>query len=210
MDYEPIPLPFAHEMRTLTSNQSRSQRFFASYYWLILKNLIGWPLILASFVAGPLVPGPGGIVLFLIGFALVTLPGKRKLTARVLRGKRIRLQNRSLILAVIAVALIVPGLVLLLGIQTRWLPPVLSDSPARAAGSYFAGVLLTGLAACVAVLIANLLLRVMPPIRRSVRPWLRRHRIRLLPPRWRHRLAHEPGSGPFRLKDEILAYLKRP
>jgi hypothetical protein len=207
---DPIPLLFPHAMKTPTSHQSRSQRFFASYYWLILKNVIGWPLIFASFVAGPLVPGPGGIVLFLIGFALVTFPGKRKLTARVLRGRRIRLQNRSVILAIIAVALVVPGIVLLLGIQTQWLPNGLSDSPARAAGSYFAGVLLMGLVACLAVLIANLLLRVMPPIRRRVRPWLRRHRVRLLPPRWRHRLPHEPGSGPFRLKDEILAYLKRP
>lgn len=194
---------------SLTSSQSRSHRFFAGYYWLILKNLIGWPLILASLVAGPLVPGPGGIVLFLIGFALVTFPGKRKLTARVLRGRRIRLQNRPLILAMGGVALVVPGFVLLLGIQTRWLPEGLSDSPARAAGSYLAGVLLTGLAAGAAVLMLNLLLRVMPRIRRRVRPWLRSHHIRLLPPRRRHRLPHEPGSGPFRLKDEILAYLKR-
>ena len=42
--------------------------------------------ILLSFVAGPLVPGPGGIPLFLIGFTLISFPGKRRLTARVLRG----------------------------------------------------------------------------------------------------------------------------
>lgn len=190
--------------------ESRAQRFFAGYSWLILKNLIGWPLILTSFVAGPLVPGPGGIVLFLIGFALVTFPGKRKLTARVLRGRRIRLRGRSLMLAIVGLALIVPALVLMLEVHhLQWLPSGFSDSPSRGLASYLAGVVVTGLAACGAVLLLNLLLRAMPPIRRRVRPWLRRHRIHLLPPRRRHRLPHEHGSGPFHLKDEILSFLKR-
>jgi hypothetical protein len=56
----------------------------ASYAAFVLKNVLGWFLILLSFVLGP-VPGPGGIVVFLIGFALVWFPGKRRLTARVLR-----------------------------------------------------------------------------------------------------------------------------
>jgi hypothetical protein len=55
----------------------------------------------------------------------------------------------------------------------------------------------------------NLLLRVVSRARRKFRPWLRRHRIRLLPPRWRTRHLHEAGSGPFRLKDEILKYTRR-
>ena len=55
--------------------------------WFIAKNVLGWVLILAAFVLGPLVPGPGGIPLFLIGFAMITFPGKRRLTARVLRGR---------------------------------------------------------------------------------------------------------------------------
>jgi len=33
-------------------------------------------------VMGPLVPGPGGLPLFLIGFGLITFPGKRRITAR--------------------------------------------------------------------------------------------------------------------------------
>lgn len=189
--------------------QSQSQRFFASYFWLILKNLIGWTLILLSLVAGPLIPGPGGIPLFLIGFALVTFPGKRKLTARVLRGRRIRLRGRWLMLAVLGLALVIPGLVLSLGMRMQWLPTRLSNSPFGTVASYLAGIALTGLLAYGGFFIVNLLLRVMPPIRRRVRPWLRKHRIRLLPPRRRHRLPHEPGHGPFRLKDEILGYLKR-
>src|SRR4051794_39837583 len=55
--------------------------------WFTAKNVIGWGLILAAFVLGPLVPGPGGIPLFLVGFAMITFPGKRRLTARVLRGR---------------------------------------------------------------------------------------------------------------------------
>jgi hypothetical protein len=55
----------------------------------------------------------------------------------------------------------------------------------------------------------NLLLRIIATSRRKVRPWLRRHRIRLLPPRWRRRHRHEPGIGPLRLKDEILKFGKR-
>src|SRR5512135_3369527 len=73
---------------------SRRERFFASTTWLILKNGIGWILILASLLIGPLVPGPGGIPLFLIGFALISFPGKRRVLARVLRGRPIRFETR--------------------------------------------------------------------------------------------------------------------
>ena len=59
------------------------------YALFILKNILGWVFILGSFVLGPAIPGPGGIPLFLLGFALVTFPGKRKLTARVLRGRQL-------------------------------------------------------------------------------------------------------------------------
>ena len=82
----PVPLSSSNGL----PRRSRGQRFLTSRYWLILKNVIGWVLILLSFAAGPLVPGPGGIPLFLIGFALISFPGKRRLTARVLRGKPVR------------------------------------------------------------------------------------------------------------------------
>ena len=83
---------------------SRRQKFLAGYTWLVLKNVIGWTLIVASFVAGPLVPGPGGIPLFLIGFALVSFPGKRRLTARVLRGRQVRFRHGPFVLVSLAVA----------------------------------------------------------------------------------------------------------
>jgi hypothetical protein len=69
---------------------SRRNRFFAGHSWLILRNVLGWSLMLNSFLAGPLVPGPGGIPLSWIGFALISVPGKRWRAARVLRGKPIQ------------------------------------------------------------------------------------------------------------------------
>src|SRR6476660_8147226 len=81
-----------------SSPLSRRQRFLKSWFWFILKNILGWVLILAAFAAGPLVPGPGGIPLFLIGFALITFPGKRRLTARVLRGRPLRIPGGPFVL----------------------------------------------------------------------------------------------------------------
>src|SRR3954468_16274790 len=66
------------------------RRFIADYFWLVFKNVIGWIFILAALPVGITLPGPGGIPLFLIGFALVTFPGKRRLTTRVMRGIAVR------------------------------------------------------------------------------------------------------------------------
>ena len=92
---------------------TRGQRFLATRTWLVLKNLIGWVLIVAAFVAGPLVPGPGGLPLFLIGFALISFPGKRRLTARVLRGRPVQFRPALFALICAGTALIAPALVLL-------------------------------------------------------------------------------------------------
>ena len=76
-------------LQTVTppSSPPRSRRRHLLYYiWLVLKNLIGWTLILISGPVGVTFPGPGGIPLFVIGFGMITLPGKRALTGRVLRG----------------------------------------------------------------------------------------------------------------------------
>lgn len=162
-------------------------------------------------MAGPLVPGPAGIPLFLVGFALITFPGKRKLTARVLRGRRIRLRRRAVLLTIPAVSLIAPALTLrLLGSRLDWLQTWNEHGLPVTMSIYTAGVAILAVASCGAFLLMNLLLRAMPVIRRHVRPWLRRHRLRLLPPRRRRRKPHESGIGPVRLKDEILSILKRP
>jgi hypothetical protein len=67
--------------------RQRVTDFFSGYFWFIFKNVIGWMLIILAIPVGLTVPGPGGIPIFLIGFALVTFPGKRKLTSRVMRGR---------------------------------------------------------------------------------------------------------------------------
>src|SRR5687768_4928245 len=63
---------------------------FFDYFWFVLKNVLGWIFILGSLPVGLAVPGPGGIPLFLIGFALVTFPGKRRITTHVMRGRAMR------------------------------------------------------------------------------------------------------------------------
>jgi len=69
--------------------------FFKDYAWFIARNLLGWILILAAPPLGVMLPGPGGLPVFLIGFALVTFPGKRRFTARFLRGRRFPIEHRA-------------------------------------------------------------------------------------------------------------------
>jgi hypothetical protein len=176
----------------------------------MLRNLIGWILILASFVAGPVVPGPGGIPMFLIGFALITFPGKRRLTARVFRGRPIRLWTRATILITIAVATLASAITLLsLGTRFARIASIYGRGPLAVVGFFISGAAGAWISLWALLGLVQLFLRIMPRVRRRVRPWLRRHHIRLLPPRWRQRLPHEPGTGPHRLKDEILSFLKR-
>lgn len=189
---------------------SRRERFYGGYTWLILKNFIGWTIILAALIAGPIVPGPGGIPLFLLGFTMVSFPGKRKLTARVLRGRRISLQGR-VALAILAVSLMSAALALwFLEARVDWFAATVEKRPLLLlSAAYLIGVCISGLAALATMFMINLLIRIMPPIRRRVRPWLRHHHIRLLPPRYRRRLSHEAGTGPVHLKDEILAFIRK-
>jgi hypothetical protein len=197
------------------SHRSRWEGFFAGYLWLILKNILGWALILASFVLGPFVPGPGGIPMFFIGFALVTFPGKRHLTARVLRGRPFHFWSLRMMLISIAAAVAAPGVGLwVLGNRWGWLTEMYDRGPWAIVRVYVAGVALAWLIAIAGLYFWNLFVRIVPRIRRRVRPWLRRHHVRLLPPRWRARRPHERGegdehTGPIRLKDEILAFMRR-
>jgi hypothetical protein len=76
------------------------------------------------------------------------------------------------------------------------------------AALYVTGVAVVWLLARTSPHALNLTLRLMARTRRRVRPWLRRRGIRLLPPRWRRRHPHEPGSGPLKATEEILKFLK--
>jgi len=202
----PVPLSSSNGL----PRRSRGQRFLTSRYWLILKNVIGWVLILLSFAAGPLVPGPGGIPLFLIGFALISFPGKRRLTARVLRGKPVRFRGGPFVLISLGVALSAAALALPLArSRSPWLATQTSKSPLALAVLYVITVAVIWLIARFTPHVLNLLLRLIAAARHKFRPWLRRHHIRLLPPRWRRRHPHEPGTGPLRLTDEILKFSRK-
>src|SRR5689334_5306721 len=91
---------------------AQAREFLEDYAWFIVRNIVGWILILASPVLGAFFPGPGGLPIFLIGFALVTFPGKRRITARVLRGRRLRIEDWYFSLAAAFVSIIIPGIVL--------------------------------------------------------------------------------------------------
>lgn len=179
----------------------------ADYAWFIVKNVLGWAMILGSFIVGPAVPGPGGIPLFFIGFGMVTLPGKRRLTARVLRGIPVDRDSRGYKVFVALVAVGVAGVIALFTALDPWID--VAGPPAWRA------VLLLAIFASVATLlwifglrgvhVINMLLRWTPTVRRKARPWLRAHGIDLLPPRRRHWLISR-DSPP---DEEIIEIHKR-
>jgi hypothetical protein len=188
----------------------RRPSVFANWFWFVLKNVLGWILILSAMALGPLVPGPGGLPLFLIGFGLITFPGKRRITARVLSGAPIHRDSRAFRRGVALVALFAPALTLAyLLYEFKWL----YNGTGRASAFYVALYAITALLAWFlglrAVGLLNWALRMVPKVRRKIRPWLRRRGIDLLPPRRRRRRL-EPGGPITREPDpEILAIDRR-
>jgi uncharacterized membrane protein YbhN (UPF0104 family) len=163
--------------------------------WFLAKNIIGWVLILGSFPLGALIPGPGGIPLFLVGFGLITFPGKRRLTARVLRGKPVTAKSRLYAFTVGLLALVLPALTLLYLIETHriHLHALREHRLGFAAGYPLVAVLLALLGLRSRGLV-NRLIAMIPRIRRRIRPWLRRKGIDLLPPRRRRRYSVAAGK----------------
>lgn len=179
------------------------RRFFASYFWLILKNVVGWLLILLSIPAGIFLPGPGGLPMFLIGFALVFFPGKRRITSHVLRGRPLQIEA-SIFTSITTICSLIVISVLLWIVRDRYVQLIeyFGLDPKRGTRGFLAAV--TG--ACVlAALVtwgvmwlllrfANLFIRLVPFIRRKIRPWMRRWGIVLLPPKRRHTAGTESGA----------------
>lgn len=172
-----------------------------------LKNLIGWALIVASFVIGPMIPGPGGIPVFLLGFALITFPGKRKATARVLRGIPVDPCTATYRVAAVAVAMLLPAAVIVY-IQMQW---GLWDwgTNELAIGTFACYLAAAGLLLKLAWngRVLNWLIRRVPTIRRRVRPWMNDHGIRLLPPRRRRRYVTVATVTAFESMDETILKL---
>jgi hypothetical protein len=160
----------------------------ATWFWFILKNVVGWVLILSSFPLGAFIPGPGGIPLFLIGFGLITFPGKRRIVARLLRGVPIRPGSWAFRIAVIVIALLLPAVLMFylekLGLVPRRYDPNLRGTLTPA---YIVSAVLLGWAGLKSLPLVNRLIAKVPDMRRRVRPWLRHKGIDLLPPRRRRR-----------------------
>jgi hypothetical protein len=183
-----------------------ASRLFADYFWFILKNVLGWTLILLAWPVGLLVPGPGGIPIFLIGFALVTFPGKRSLTARVLRGRQMDLRQRRVFWITCALAALLPT-------AAYWIFKAQRNGFVQWLDTLRPSILLAafGAACCVAWLLVkfgllgvNVIIHWIPAVRRKVRPWMRDHGIDLLPPRRRRRLGHRyPGEVAGALAEDI-------
>jgi hypothetical protein len=184
------------------------RRFIEDYFWFILKNVVGWIFIVAAPVLGLTLPGPGGIPLFVIGFALVTFPGKRRLTSHVIRGRPIEVEPVFFTFLVTLISiLITAGLLffvkqryeeLLDRLHINFLNvPELLGICALAAG-------VTWLVMRLALTVLNFVLRRIPMIRRKIRPWLRKKGINLLPPR--RTQGPRPGLTLERPADEIIEF----
>jgi hypothetical protein len=190
-------------------NRSRAaaRSSFARYFWVLVKNIVGWVLIISSIIVGGIFPGPLGTPMFLIGFALITFPGKRHITSRVLRGKPIDLKSRTINIVVDGATLILPPLAIWL-IARRpgsWLHRAhtgwLGYLALAIAGIIFGWFFFWGL-----LRLINHGLRYMPRLRRWARPHLRRIGVNLLPPRWKLRPIgkRNPQSIPQKPSEEIM------
>jgi len=161
--------------------------FFARYSWIILRNVIGWLLILLALPVAGFFPVPLGTPIFLIGFALITFPGKRRLTAGILRGIPLNLCSSSLRTARAAIALLFPPLVVwLFARQQHSLIHPQRIGVAATAALYVMAIGGTWIGTLWLLRLLNLCIALVPRIRRRMRPWMRRHGTKPPPPR-KHR-----------------------
>jgi uncharacterized membrane protein YbhN (UPF0104 family) len=171
------------------------KEFFAGYFWFILKNVIGWLLMLLSPVLGVAVPGPGGLPLFLIGFALVTFPGKRRLTARVMRGRRMQLESAFFTTITSFVSILVTGIIIaVLVAKYGNVIELYSIKPKSIIGLFVLAAAVTWLVTRLSLRVADWILRNMPRARRFFRPWLRKKGFNLLPPRRKRGLRADDAA----------------
>jgi hypothetical protein len=202
MDLSPPPPTLHYQSPPPEHWLERLKRFGHEYAWFIVRNIIGWILILAALPLGIFLPGPGGLPVFLIGFALVTFPGKRKLTARVLRGRRFRIEDRAYTILAAFISIAIPGIVwwIVWAQYKDEIRILIEEYTPRKSAFVLApllAILLTWLVTRLSLKILNGLLKLLPRFRRKFRPWLKRMGLKLLPPRRR-------GTAEARAEDEIL------
>ena len=197
--------PYAPPGRVMQLAESTRQ-FFAGYFWFILKNVIGWILMLSALPVGVALPGPGGLPLFLIGFALVTFPGKRRLTARVMRGRRIRLEDALFTFVTAVTSLAITGIIIwVLVARYGWTIEQYSIKPGSVVGVCVLAAAVTWLVTRLSLRVVNLIVLNMPRARRFVRPWLRQKGIHLLPPRRRRKKLEEAATAAGLSPQAVLA-----
>ena len=179
------------------------------YFWVIFKNVVGWLAIVASPILGVLLPGPGGIPLFIIGFALVTFPGKRKLTTHVFRGRQLPIDSPLFTGLITFFSVIVTvGLMWLIFERFEWIVakvPILGryagGNVTKLLGIAVLALPATMIVAWIGLKILNyILIRWVPPIRRFLRRTLSKYGVKLLPTR-RRRIG---GGGVELVHDEII------
>jgi uncharacterized membrane protein YbhN (UPF0104 family) len=178
--------------------------YLSGYFWFIFKNVIGWVLILAALPVGIILPGPGGIPIFLVGFALVTFPGKRRLTSRVMSGRGLPVEASifTFLTALIAVG-VTCGLMWMIGERYDELLAYFrlknrGDHASNVGivialfGAGLIALLVTWITTRLALQVTNFLLKRAPVIRRRIRPWLKRRGINLLPSRRKRQGVAQP------------------
>jgi hypothetical protein len=179
---EPDPIPKAPSKSVEIVKEAES--YFVRYAAVVVKNVVGYLLMLAALVLGGFFPIPIGTPMFLIGFAMITLPGKRKLTSGALRGITIKVNSRAAHLWRLAGALLLPpAFVWLLALQRY---PIVHPSKmtlGRLCFLYVVTIVAAWILMWIFLLALNLVISILPRIRRKVRPWLRDHGVNLLPPR---------------------------
>ena len=128
-----------------------------------------------------------GFPLFLIGFAMITFPGKRGLTARVMRGRPLRKNSPQTICGEIIAAFALPALMVwILSIGFR--QQMSRHGPGHVWTVYGLTVIAAAMVVRLSVRLINYGLTFAPGLRRKIRPWMRQRGINLLPPRRRQRL----------------------
>ncbi|CAN5601533.1 hypothetical protein BH09PLA1_BH09PLA1_34670 [soil metagenome] len=183
------------------------RRFISEYFWFVFKNVIGWIFILGALPVGIAVPGPGGIPLFLIGFALVTFPGKRKLTTRVMRGVAVRFDPAYFTFLITVLSILITAGVLWF-VKTRY-EEQLQSADLKINAFQLLGVValaagITWLTMRILLAALNWFLRRLPTLRRKIRPWLRKKGINLLPPR--RKRTETIGVTEDRPVDEVVTF----
>ena len=163
--------------------------------------------MLSALALGSVFPLPIGTPLFLIGVALITLPGKRRLTSGALRGIPIRIYTRKVFWWRLAISLLLPPVALwFLALKKHAVLHPSQMSLWESCVIYGITIAAAWILTWLALQAINGIVRFLPKVRRRVRPWLRKHGISLLPPRNRPRSPNSSlTSKSKRDEGEILA-----